>query len=123
MKTTAQIGLTGYDTDILQQRKHDELPRAMSTWAKEITDANVFAKLMDQYNFELTTALNLDQWLEEYRKLLQDAVPKFLYDWYNTTEAGCLDPEFKDDFTVRVELVEVAGKNETLSEKCESPNF
>jgi Mg2+ and Co2+ transporter CorA len=108
---------------ILQQRKHFEVTRAMESWTKDVTDANAFAKMMDQYQYALTTAPDLDQWLEEYRKLLQDAIPKFLYDWYNTTGAGCLDPEFEEDFTVAVELAEVAGANETLSEKCESPNF
>lgn len=108
---------------ILQQRKHDELTRAMDSWTKDIADANAFAKMMDQYHYALATAPDLDQWLEEYRKLLQDAIPKFLYDWYNTTGAGCLDPEFEEDFTVAVELAEVPGSNDTLSEKCESPNF
>jgi hypothetical protein len=108
---------------ILQQRKHFEVTRARDAWTKDVTDANAFAKMMDQYQYALTTAPDLDQWLEEYRKLLQDAIPKFLYDWYNTTGAGCLDPEFEEDFIVAVELAEVPGRNETLSEKCESPNF
>jgi hypothetical protein len=108
---------------VLQQRKHAELAKAMATWTEEVTDAHEFAKIMDSYNYALTTAIDVDEWLEEYRKLLQHAVPKFLYDWYNTTSAGCLDPLFEDDFTATVELAEVASSEETLSEKCESPDF
>jgi hypothetical protein len=108
---------------VLQQRKHAELARTMATWTEEVTDANDFANLMDAYNYALTTANDVDEWLEEYRKLLQHVVPKFLYDWYNTTSAGCLDPLFEDDFTATVELAEVASNEETLSEKCESPDF
>jgi hypothetical protein len=105
------------------RRKHAEVTKAFSDWEEEVTDAHAFGKKMDQYNYALSTATTLDAWLEEYRMLLHDVIPKYLYDEYNTTGIGCLDPLYEDNFSVTVEIVEVASMKETFSQTCESPNF
>jgi hypothetical protein len=116
-------------TDILAEelerarQKHAEVTKAMDGWSEEVTDAHAFGKKMDKYNYALASATTLDEWLERYRLLLQDVIPKYLYDGYNTTGIGCLDPLYEETFSVTVEIVEVASKKETLIEKCKSPNF
>jgi len=69
----------------------------------------------------METASNVDEWLDNYRKLLQHVIPVSLMQLYNTTnDAGCLNPDPDlGDLTVTIALVEVATGGETLSDKCE----
>ena len=104
-----------------EQHKYLEVQKAQNSWIEEVTDENDFGKRMDMYNYQLASAESLDAWLEDYRQLLQSAIPKFLMDMYNTTIGGCLDADFEDYFNVTVEIVQVEDRNKTLIDKCKSP--
>jgi hypothetical protein len=103
-----------------RKRRREEIRRGVKRWHEQVKDEISFAKQMDKKNFQMATAAQLDAWLEEYRQLLQSAIPNFIYDTYSTTVGGCLDPNFESYFNVTVEMVQVPKERDTLIEECES---